>query len=159
MHRLPYVAVIAMSFVVVAAAVSKTSYAADPSTEIAWRKDIYEAQADALKTGRPMLLVFGANWCTFCKKFERATLSNSTMSGYVGEKFVPVHLDYDADRRIADILEVKQIPCTVILSPEADLLGRVVGNKSPRDYWERLEDARDLHSEIKQVGHQTPTRR
>jgi len=128
--------------------------AADKPGAIHWQKDIYEAHDQAVKSGRPMLVVFGAEWCTFCKKFEAGTLSNATMAGYVNENFVPVHVDFDEDRRVADILEVKQIPCTVILSPEADLLGRVIGHQVPRDYWERLEDARELQAEISQVGHE-----
>ncbi|MEM7810168.1 MAG: thioredoxin family protein [Planctomycetota bacterium] len=121
-----------------------------------WQTDIYAAHQASLKTGKPMVVVVGAEWCHFCKKLENETLVDPTMAGYIGANFVPVHLDFDQNKPIAKVLEIQSIPSTVILSPEADLLGRVDGFQVPRDYWERLEDARELHSKVSPAGYTAP---
>ena len=37
-------------------------------------------------------------------------------------------VERDADRRVAELLRVDRLPTTLILSPEADLMGRMVGS-------------------------------
>jgi thiol-disulfide isomerase/thioredoxin len=118
---------------------------------ITWQHDLKAAQKQSIRTGRPMLIVFGASWCTHCGRFEKNTLNNSTMAGYINREFVPVHLDFDKEQQTAEVLEVEALPCTVILSPEADLLGKVVGAKAPKDYWEALQDAKDEQARIRQA--------
>ena len=127
--------------------------AAEPAAQqgVVWQRDLKAAQKQAARTGRPMLIVFGADWCTHCGRFEQNTLANPTMAGYINREFVPVHLDFDKEQKTAEVLEVQALPCTVILSPEADLLGRVVGAKQPKDYWEALQDAKDEQNRIRQA--------
>lgn len=127
------------------------AHAADPPVAIAWQKDLKAAQRQAAATGKPMLLVFGADWCKFCKTYERETLGHPTMAGYVNREFVPVHLDFERDGEVAETLKVEALPCTVVLSPEADLLGRIVGNQAPKDLWEALEDAKDMQAKVRQT--------
>ena len=131
----------------------KPSFAgsAPKAGEIAWQPDLKTAHEAARKTGKPIFIVFGAEWCTFCKKYENKTLTNPVMVGLVNREFIPVKLDYDKDHETAEILEIQSVPCTVILSPEADLLGKVVGAKEPKDLWESLQDARELQAKVKQA--------
>ncbi|MBA3316405.1 MAG: thioredoxin family protein [Planctomycetota bacterium] len=130
------------------------SGAAEPAAKnatVSWQSDLKAAQKQSIRTGRPMLIVFGADWCTHCGRFERNTLNNPTMAGYINREFVAVHLDFDKQQETAEVLEVEALPCTVILSPEADLLGKVVGAKAPKDYWEVLQDAKDEQARIRQT--------
>lgn len=122
-----------------------------PVAKVAWQTDLKAAQKVAEKTGRPMMLVFRADWCTHCNRFEAKTLGNPTMAEFINSDFVPVHLDFDKEQKTAEILEVEALPCTVILSPQADLLGRVVGAKPPKDLWEVLQDAKDEQVRIRQA--------
>jgi thiol-disulfide isomerase/thioredoxin len=116
---------------------------------VAWQKDLKSAQKLSAKTGRPIMVVFGAEWCTHCKRFEQTTLANPTMAGFINKEFIAVHLDYDKEEQAAQVLEVEALPCTVLLSPQADLLGKVVGAKPPKDFWEALQDARDEQARIR----------
>lgn len=121
-----------------------------------WETDLLAAREASLATGKPMVVVVGAEWCRFCKKLEAETLADPIMAGYVAENFVAVHLDFDANKPAAKALEIESIPATIVLSPEADLLGRVNGFQIARDYWERLEDARELHAKVTVAGHTAP---
>ncbi|QDT66432.1 thioredoxin family protein [Calycomorphotria hydatis] len=156
MSRLKFAAIAVCCTLFTSIALSHFAMGDQPQGPVAWQKDLYTAHSLSVQSNKPVLVVFGAEWCRFCKKLEGNTLSNPVMAGYVNENFVPVHLDFDQDKKIAQILEVKSIPCTVILSPKADLLGRVVGFKEPKDFWENLEDARELQSKILPAGHTVP---
>jgi thioredoxin-related protein len=120
---------------IVVVSLGTAAVAAGPKNGLEWQKDIFAGHKESTRTGKPMLLVFGADWCVFCKKLEQTTLAEPEMVKYINANFVPVHLDFDRDKKVASILEVKSLPCTVVLSPEADVLGRIEGfAKAPALY-------------------------
>lgn len=116
-----------------------------------WQTDLYEAHTLSVATGKPMLLVFGADWCHYCRKLKSTTLSHPQMIAYINNHFVPVYLDADEHREVAEILGVKPLPSTVVLSPEADLLGKIVGFYDARKYYGALNQARQLQARISQA--------
>ncbi len=120
----------------------------DQPREIQWQTDLNEAHQQAVLENRPMLLVFDADWCKYCDKMDEATFKDSSVANYVNEKFVPVHLDLDDNMKIAEILEIERIPCTIALSPRADLLGRVVGYVNTVQYRETLGRVRALQARV-----------
>ena len=65
--------------------------------------------------------------------------------------FIPVHLDFDKDSKIAKILEVERLPCTVFLTPQADLLHRTEGFANVKEFQSTLSTALDRRSEVQQV--------
>ncbi len=115
------------------------------SGNIAWFHDLYEAHKVSAATGRPMLIVFGASWCHYCKEMEATTLRNPNLAAYVTANFVPVHLDADRDSRLAEIFKAKKLPCTLVLSPNADLLGRILGYQDVQPYYTELEKTRQQY--------------
>jgi hypothetical protein len=62
-----------------------------------------------------------------------------------------VQVHYEKDAKVVEILEVQQFPSTVVLSPDADLLGRLVGYASPEDYHTALEKTRRVHKKIESL--------
>ena len=115
-----------------------------------WAPDIQSAHKSSLDTNKPMLLVFGAEWCGYCKKLEATTLAQPDMVEYVNASFVPVHIDLDKDPQIAEVLEVESIPCSVVLSPDADLLGKLVGYADARQFKKTLENTERLYAVVQQ---------
>ncbi|REJ86357.1 MAG: DUF255 domain-containing protein [Planctomycetota bacterium] len=124
--------------------------AAEDAPGVAWQTDLRAAHQISVRHNKPLLLVFGADWCTFCKKLENETLGHPELANYVNQTFVPVHLDYDRDERAREILEVEKLPCTIILTPDADLLDRFEGYQKPAGYYKRLSNAKDLHNRMMQ---------
>jgi thiol-disulfide isomerase/thioredoxin len=117
--------------------------AADPPPGgIKWQTDINVAHRLSQQSNKPMLFVFGADWCTWCKKLEKTTLTNRELVHHINMHFVPVHIDADKDPRVVEILEAQALPCAVILSPNADLLGRINGFKDAPAYQAALTAAR-----------------
>jgi len=118
---------------------SKTQTAQDAKAsqsaqKVHWLQDLHAAQRASIASGRPMLIVVGGPKCYYCKKLDAEVFANPTVAKYINSAFVPVHLDYYKHTRVAQILEVKSLPTSVILSPEADLLGSIEGYVNLREY-------------------------
>ncbi len=130
-----------------------TAFAGDFTLdEKVWHKELQKAHVVAKSENKPMLIVFGASWCKFCKKLEDETLNKPAMQAYIQQNFVPVHLDLDEEKAIGKILEVKSLPCTVVLSPNADLLGKVVGYKTEPQLKEQLDKALQTQNVLRQAA-------
>ncbi len=129
------------------------------SEPVKWHDNLQAAHRQAVAENKPLLIVFGAEWCGFCTKLEKQTLKSQNVNRYISESFVPVHLDLDKEARIGQILEVKSLPCTIILSPKADLLGRVEGFHGPVPYQQKLVDAFQLYQSIQPVSGAGPVLR
>ncbi len=123
-------------------------FPASQKSKIHWREDLDAAHEEALKTNKPMLLVFDAEWCSFCKKMDQVTLSDPAIITYVNNTFVPVHLSLEDHYRKAEALEVDRVPATVALTPNADLLGRIVGFVNADTYRESLSRIRVLNQRV-----------
>lgn len=133
--------------------------AQEPQTNIAWQTDLLKARAIAEKTNRPLLVVFGADWCTFCKKMEGSTLQEPEMVRDINTYFVPVHLDFDAHKKIVDALEIKSIPCSVVLSIDADVLSRHDGFAKSPEYRKTLAKGLKAHQINLAGGQENSNRR
>jgi thioredoxin-like negative regulator of GroEL len=129
----------------------RLSAAGPPAKRIHWQKDLDAAHQVSLRENKPILLVISADWCHHCRKLWRNTLNDPKLADHVDASFVPVHLDFDRNKRIAKALEVRSIPSSIVLSPRADLLGRMVGHVKPDDFRTALQDAARLQRQIEQA--------
>ncbi len=130
------------------ACLSSATFAENPfakGKQVEWESNIFDAHKRAKAENKPMLVVFGADWCTYCKKLEKETLNSPKMATYINESFVPVHLDADKDKKVAEILQVGNLPCSVILSPEADQLARIEGYFTVGPFYQKLTAAKQIH--------------
>lgn len=119
--------------------------------KIKWHRNLKSAHQLAVEADKPMLIVFGASWCHFCHKLERETLADKRLIAAIERDFVPVHLDFDRDSKVAKILEVERLPCTVVLSPDADLLLKSEGFKDCKGFQKLLQASLEHRTTIRQV--------
>ena len=127
----------------------QSTQASQHAPAIQWVYDLKSAHAQSLATGKPMLIVCGGPWCVYCKKLEKEVLGHPTIARYINSTFVAVHLDSEKDQRAVEILEVKSLPTTVILSPNADLLGSVEGFVKVRDYATVLKQSVEFQKSLR----------
>ena len=126
--------------------------AAQASRGVEWHYDLQAAHKLAVASNKPLLLVFGAPWCGYCQKLEKETLADPTLAKFVNAEFIAVHQDFDKDHRVAEILEVKSLPTSVILNSDADLLGTIVGFVGKAECQKSLRKALDVDKNLRQAG-------
>lgn len=91
------------------------------------KADMQRAIEASAKTQRPVLVIFGANWCKDCRALD-AALKAPANAGLIGKEFVVVKVDVGNFDRHLDIAErygnpiKKGIPAAVVLSPKQELL-------------------------------------
>ena len=62
-------------FVDLSQAETKTETASPSKDAVNWYSDLETAHQASLKSHKPILIVFDASWCTYCRKLEKDTLS------------------------------------------------------------------------------------
>src|SRR5579863_518629 len=128
---------------------TQTTQASPNAPSVKWIYDLKTAHEQSLATGKPMLIVCGGPWCVYCRKLEKEVLGHPTIARYINKTFFAVHLDSEKDQKAVQILEVKSLPTTVILSPNADLLGSVEGYVKARDYALVLKQSIDFQKTLR----------
>lgn len=134
------------------AALGGWAVAASPfGPKLKWQKDLKAARKLALAEDKLILVVFTAEWCTYCHKLVDNTVMHRDLVPFIDRHFVPVLLDFDTNKRTAEILEVESLPHTVVLSPMADLLAERKGFAQVAPFKQTLQSALDKQAEILQV--------
>ena len=91
------------------------------------RQDIAAAIARASKTGRNVVLIFGANWCPDCHSLD-AQMHKPELAGLISRDFVVVDIDVGRFDKNLDVGEKygvpirKGIPAIAVLDPRGKLL-------------------------------------
>ena len=108
-----------------AAAVQAATGPYDESADA--KADVQRAFDTAAKTQRPVLVIFGANWCKDCRALD-AALKASANAELIGKEFVVVKVDVGNFDRHLDIAQrygnpiKKGIPAASLVSPRQELL-------------------------------------
>ena len=150
MHRRQFVAA-ALGATGLAILGEQRVWSAPFGPKLKWQTDLKAARKLAVAEHKLLMVVFTAEWCAFCHKLVDNTISHRDLAPFVDRHFVPVMIDFDENKRIAEILEVDSLPNTVILSPQADLLVQRKGFASVASFKETLQAALDKQAEIVQV--------
>lgn len=88
---------------------------------------LQRAQADAAAAKRPLLVIFGANWCGDCRALDIAMKSPAN-AALMAREFVVLKVDVGRFNKHLDVVErtgatiKKGIPAAVVLSPQGRLL-------------------------------------
>lgn len=95
-----------------------------PSSAVVWRADFPAAQAEALSSKKPMLLVFSASWCPACISMQHGVWSEADVGEIANQRFVPVYVDVDAPEHTetARRYEIGAIPAVLIVDSEGKVL-------------------------------------
>jgi len=72
-------------------------------------RDYKTALTQAQKEKKPLMMVLGADYCPWCRKFERATLSKKKIDAMVHKSYIPLILNRETDE-FPDIFKTPIIP-------------------------------------------------
>jgi thioredoxin-like negative regulator of GroEL len=120
-----------MLFVFAAAGVAVGAAPARPRA-IDFHRTIDEAR-HSTKLEQPVVLVFGATWCTWCHKLESDTLTDPKVMTAAGQ-FLWVKIDIDKEHELAARYGVEGVPVTVVLDKQGRVLGKTAGYMPPAKF-------------------------
>ena len=90
-----------------------------------WHHD-WDSAWDASQTeGRPILIFVTRKCCFYCEKMRQDTYGNSCVVNDINRNFVPATIDSKSHPEIAERLNVRLYPTTVIIGRD----GRVIDSK------------------------------
>lgn len=91
-----------------------------------WGADFPAAMAEAARTDKKVVLAFYMKECPACVAMDRSVLGASAVR-QVLEEFIPVRVDVDQERELANRFQVFGTPSFAILDSSGRLLNRCEG--------------------------------
>jgi len=101
---------------------------------IRWQRDIEAAKAEALRTGRFVLVHFWTPQCGPCRKLDKNVFNQPGMASAIDAKFVPVKLNANEFPATAEGFGITRVPTDLILSPQGQVIGKLVSPGTPSAY-------------------------
>jgi thiol:disulfide interchange protein len=93
---------------------------------IPWRGDLAAAQAEAAGLHKPMLVYFTAKWCGPCQAMKRTTWADEDVRKAM-ERYVPVKVDVDEQKAVAERFGISAMPTYVVVSESGEAGRRAEG--------------------------------
>jgi thiol:disulfide interchange protein len=119
----------------------------DPESDrVSWRTSYDQAVQEAGETGRPLLVVFGADWCGPCEQMKARVFSDKTVADTIEARFVPLRVDLTENGGPNDSLArrfgVTGIPALFVLDPRGNPISRSAGYMGKKDLLGWMEGVR-----------------
>jgi thioredoxin-like negative regulator of GroEL len=106
--------------------VGTESHAFAQEPRISWQTDVPKASIAAVRTNKPMLLEFWADWCPPCLVMDQEVYTDvGVINGM--EKLVPVRIDVDKQEAVARQYELAGMPTLVFTDSYGNELFRFTG--------------------------------
>ena len=91
-----------------------------------WYTDFDTAQKVAIASNKLILVDFWADWCGPCKRMDQDVWSEEDIKN-VMENYVPLRVDFDTQRRLANQYGVRGIPFVAIIDANGKVLHNNLG--------------------------------
>lgn len=102
--------------------------------------DYDHALAAAAEKNQPVLLAFKASWCGPCRQMDNEVFAKDAAAKALAG-WVPVHVDIDQQRKLANQYEIRGVPTFVALSSDGKEIARTSGGMSLAEFAQFLASA------------------
>lgn len=81
--------------------------------------------------GKKVFINFYADWCHYCKLLDKKTFVDERIINYLNEYFIPVKVNSDKNRNVAQKYQVRNLPVMWILNKDGEPIGQQPGFMPP----------------------------
>lgn len=94
----------------------------------------------AAKTGKPIMIDFYADWCSWCRKLDEDTYSDPEV-GKASAQLINIKMDTATKEggELARRYRVRGLPTIIFLYSSGEEMGRVIGYRPPEVFLEILK--------------------
>ncbi|MFL5350890.1 MAG: DUF255 domain-containing protein [Hyalangium sp.] len=117
-----------------------------------WEEWGPEAFARARREGRYVLIDGAAEWCHWCHVMDETTYRDPEVGRILHERFVTIRVDVDARPDLEERWSDYGWPATILLSPDAEEVGKYRGYLAPDRFLELLRRVEALARERQEAG-------
>ena len=128
-------------FILIALVVIAFIMIRDVRRSIDWAGDYQAAVQQAQQTHKPLLLVFVKTGDSDCEHMKNSTYVNDRIIKYINRNFVPVMLDIELNKELAEQFKISQLPTHVITIPDKNEFQLVTGYVIFSEFQGRLQRA------------------
>lgn len=106
---------------------------------INWQHDFAKAQADAKRSGKPIMADFYTDWCGWCKKLDKETYADKQVNA-LAAGFICVKIDAEKNKGLTARFGVRGYPTIVFLNYEGEIDNVVAGYLPPPAFAKVMKD-------------------
>lgn len=107
--------------------------------EIAWTEDYDGAVHRAAASNSILLLHFYGDYCPPCKLLDKKTFKDPALVSAINSTVIPVKINADRRRDLAEKYNVNRWPTDVYLFPNGDELYRGISDQDPAIYTQKIK--------------------
>ena len=130
---------IAVCLGIFASVVFTTESVVATEREIAWTEDYDGAVHRAAASNSILLLHFYGDYCPPCKLLDKKTFKDPTLVSAINSTVIPVKINADRRRDLAEKYNVNRWPTDVYLFPNGDELYRGISDQDPSVYTQKIK--------------------
>lgn len=101
--------------------------------DLEWRSH-EQALPEAARSGKPVILHFTADWCSWCTKMKQETYTDAKVAKLMRDDFVIAMVDSDHNPVLSFFYGVQSLPTIWILDSEGQGITRINGYKDARAF-------------------------
>ena len=108
---------------------------------VTWQQGPLSEVKQLAKQGKRVLVKFTASWCSVCKILDQEFLRTDA-AGRITQDMVAVQVDFDApeNRPLVEHYVILGLPTTIVLKPDGQEAGRIMGFDGAAAFGRSLED-------------------
>ncbi|HEX2840028.1 thioredoxin family protein [Hyphomicrobium sp.] len=114
-------------------------------SQIDWR-EVGPGIQEASRTGKPVVMLFHASWCTSCKRYRHVWKDPGVVAASKSFVMILVDVDKDPDANGAFSPDGTYVPRTIFYTAEGDVIPDAVGKDSEYPHTIDLDDPTELRT-------------
>lgn len=114
-----------------------TSKKSSAAKEIVWESSWKEATAKAKASGKPIMLDFYTDWCTWCKRLDRDVYAHPAIISQLGRRMIFLKVNPErspAENNLALRYKAGSFPTVVVIDAQKNEKGRIEGYLPPERF-------------------------